>query len=78
MGHWRVRESRVTRKCHARFGGGPMEKYRRHRWQLAGGLPYFILGERLSETLMRPRPVEIRDVLPEHAMELALAQNEVG
>jgi hypothetical protein len=29
----------MTRKCHVRFGGGPLEK----GWQqhLAGGLPYF-------------------------------------
>ena len=29
----------MMRKYHVRFGGGPMEKYRRNRWQLAGGLP---------------------------------------
>ena len=27
------------RKYHVRFGGGPMDKYQRNRWQLAGGLP---------------------------------------
>src|SRR5262245_7289248 len=31
-------ESRVTRKCQARFGGGPTEKDQ--QWYLAGGLPY--------------------------------------
>ena len=29
----------MMRKYHVRFGGGPMEKYQRNRWQLAGGLP---------------------------------------
>ena len=36
---WRILESRMTRKCHVRFGGGPMEKYRRNTRQLASGLP---------------------------------------
>ena len=35
----------MTRKCHVRFGGGPMEKYQPNRWQLAGGLPYLVADQ---------------------------------
>ena len=41
----RTLESRMMRKYPVRFGGGPMEKYQRHCWPLAGGLPYLIAGE---------------------------------
>jgi hypothetical protein len=34
----RFLESRMTRKCHVRFGGGPTEKVRQRN--LVGGLPY--------------------------------------
>jgi hypothetical protein len=34
------------------------------------------LGHGLAEALVRPRPVELRDVLAEHAGELPLAENE--
>ncbi len=42
---------------HARFGGGPTEKYRRQRRQLAGGLPYKMGQVRSApETFSANRP----------------------
>src|SRR5690242_9254695 len=40
--------------------------------QLQGGR----LGERLAEALVRPRPVEVRDVLAQHVGEVALPEDE--
>ena len=41
-------ESRMTRKCHVRFGGGPMEK--EPKSYLASGLPYIVHGLREAKT----------------------------
>ena len=38
--HWRAG---CPESGHVRFGGGPSEKDQ-HRWYLAGGLPYVVLG----------------------------------
>jgi hypothetical protein len=57
---WRTTlESRVMRKYHARFGGGPTEKYRpppsgrpeSDGRQLAGGLPYIATWAKDQNTL---------------------------
>ena len=45
-------KSRMTRKCHVRFGGGPMEKERHNTRHLASGLPYE--WDRSATTLLLP------------------------
>ena len=42
----------MTRKCHVRFGGGPMEKERHNTRHLASGLPYE--ADRSATTLLLP------------------------
>jgi len=47
-----------------------------YRSRTANRLPRRRCRERLLETLVRPRPVEVRDVFPEHAGQLPLAQDQ--
>src|SRR3982751_4136917 len=52
------------------------DRHRPDRSRRIRSHPRWRLRERLIEALVRPRPVEVGDVLAEHAAQMALAEDE--